>query len=186
MSYEQIIEFTLKYEGVLSDHPADRGGLTKYGISLKAAQEAQNFVLDVNDDGVIDSRDIRELDRETSIQFYKEEYWDKPFELDDFSSTPKKQFVIFDCNVNHGAGNTTRLIQSALKALGNDLVIDGRYGRITKGLLESADEDSFFDAMLDKRASFYNAIVRNRPNQKVFLRGWMNRINQMKQDVKLL
>lgn len=185
MSYDKIIQFTLKYEGVLSDHPADRGGITKYGISLKAAQESQNYLLDINDDGVIDSKDIRELDRETSIEFYKEEFWDVPYDLDLLESA-KKQFVIFDCNVNHGSGNTTRLIQCALRAMGNTLSIDGKYGRITQSLLVDADEDRFFDTMLEKRENFYNAIVRKRPSQRVFLKGWLNRIRQMREDVKLL
>lgn len=60
MSFEKIIEFTLKWEGFLSDDKDDPGGLTKYGISQKH-HPALN---------------IPELTLDEAKELYRKEYWE--------------------------------------------------------------------------------------------------------------
>lgn len=185
MSYEKIIKFTLKYEGGLSDHPNDKGGLTKYGVSLAAGKNIDDDTIDMDGDSQITSYDIRNLTLEASIEWYKNNFWNIPYHLDEIESE-WKQFIIFDCNVNHGPRNTTKLIQSTLRDMNYNITIDGIYGKNTKTALIDSDSEKFFTIMLRKRENFYKAIVNKNPSQHVFLKGWLNRINMIKKDVNEL
>ena len=66
--FEKCITKTLRYEGVSSssegyvDHPNDKGGATKFGISYSFVKDTGNIdFFDMNGDMVLDKRDIQQL-----------------------------------------------------------------------------------------------------------------------------
>lgn len=183
-NYSEIIPIILKHEGGLTNDPADRGGITNYGISLRFAQSTKNkALLDVDKDGDIDADDIRKLTKEQAIKIYKMYFWDKPFKLDEEPSD-KVALILFDAAVNHGNGGAVSLTQKALNSMGYKLDVDGLIGPKTLGALRSADPDKFVDAFLSVREKYYYAIVAKNSSQKVFLKGWLNRIASLKSAVK--
>ena len=181
--YTNAIKYTLDFEGGLSDNPNDSGGITNHGVSLAFASSTGNRKLfDKDHDGDIDRNDIKLLTTEDAIEAFKIYFWD-PIDLDDLDSE-KKAFLVFDANVNHGLGNSIPMIQRTCNKLGYKLDIDGKYGPKTKCALEECDEYDFCNTFLDVRENFYYKIVERRSSQKVFLRGWLNRINQLRDIIK--
>jgi len=85
------IERLLAREGGYSDHAADRGGKTNFGISSKAYPDL----------------DVSKLTRDDAAQIYKRDYWDAigADQLD-----PKIREIAFDAAVNHGAGTARKLL----------------------------------------------------------------------------
>ena len=186
--FEKCIIKTLKYEGVSSssegyvDHPNDRGGATKYGISYAFVKDTGDIdFFDMNDDGIIDKRDIQQLTFDKAVETYKKYFWDV-FSLDDIEEN-EKAFLIFDAAVNHGVKGSAKLTQKALNDCGFNLVIDGIYGRKTKQALQECPVENFVKAFQEKRSSLYKAIVKKNPSQEVFLAGWLNRISWTNEDL---
>ena len=186
--FEKCITKTLRYEGVSSssegyvDHPNDRGGATKYGISYSFVKDTGDIeFFDMNGDLKIDKRDIQLLTFEKAVEAYKKYFWDV-FDLDNIVNN-KKAFLIFDAAVNHGIKGATKLLQRTLNVCGFDLKVDGIYGPKTKRALQECDTEEFVAAFQQKRTSLYQTIVNNNPSQNVFLKGWLNRIDWTNRDI---
>lgn len=90
--FDIAVEQVLQAEGYLSDHVADRGGLTKYGIS-------QNANPDI---------DVANLTQQEAIDIYQERYWDQIDGIEDMSQA--QALVAFDTAVNHGVGYANKLV----------------------------------------------------------------------------
>ena len=63
---EALIDALIEREGGYSNHPADRGGPTKFGIT-EAVARAHGY-----------SGAMRELPREEAVAIYKRLYWLRP------------------------------------------------------------------------------------------------------------
>ena len=186
--FTKCITKTLRYEGVSSssdgyvDHPNDRGGATKYGISYAFVKDTGDVeFFDMNGDMKIDKRDIQQLTFEKAIEAYKKYFWDV-LDLDEINDN-KKAFLVFDAAVNHGVAGATKLLQRALNECGYQLKVDGIFGPKTKAALQKVEVEDFISAFQEKRTALYKAIVKNNPSQKVFLNGWMNRIKWTTRDL---
>lgn len=183
--YNTVIPLTLKYEGGWSNHPNDTGGATMYGVSLAFAQSTNDPMFDLDHDGVITANDIKMLTKDIAIAGFKKYFWDKPYALDACPSD-KKAFVVFDAAVNNGSGNATKFIQRACRALGTELTIDGAYGTKTQAAFMEAPVDDFCKKFMEYREAFFRQIAENRPSQRVFLKGWLNRVKNVLTDMETL
>lgn len=145
------LTFTLQFEGGLIEHPHDPGGLTNYGISQRAYPD----------------EDIRGLTRERVEQIYRQDYWEK-IRGDDIS--PALAFVLFDYAVNSGVSRAVKDLQKAVHA-----PEDGIIGPQTLHALSFYSVPTIVTKLLQARAAHFAALA-SRPTQKVFLRGWLNRL----------
>jgi lysozyme family protein len=84
---------------------------------------------------------------------YKQNYW-KSIGCDKLDGA--YAFVLFDLGVNSGVSRARN------------------YHKIANGDVKK---------LIQLRREFYNKIVKNNPSQKVFLKGWMNRIDQVEKYV---
>ena len=186
-NYSKVIPLTLMYEGgnKYTNIPQDSGGPTKYGVCLKFAADTNDELFDINGDGRITKEDIKLITEDIAVEGFKKYFWDRPYKLDNMESD-KKAFVIFDAAVNHGAGNATRFIQRACNRIGMKCGVDGKFGPQTNRCMNDAAETAFIEAFLYERESFYKSIVERRPSQSIFLRGWLNRIKNIRRDLKTL
>lgn len=168
MSWDRAISFTLPWEGGLSDHPADRGGLTNMGITQTTLNRAYKK-------GTVKHNNVRALSKSEARIIYKAFYW-APFAWDRY--TEPIDMILFDCCVNHGMGGTADIVQRACVSLGTSLTIDGKWGPQTRGVLyEVAWKNglALSKMLITKRLAFYDRIVAARASQKSFLKGWRNR-----------
>ncbi len=176
--FERALSFVFGSEGGYSDHPADRGGKTMMGITESTLARARKA-------GIISCADIRRLTRAEAAKIYEKFYWE-PSCADEI---PWPLCALhFDAAVNHGLGGAAKLLQRTLsKVRGVPLAIDGSIGPKTKRVLYAAIMDMEVNAQyrrtlcttyLDFREQLFRAIVANNPSQKVFLRGWLNRLER--------
>lgn len=183
-------KFTAKWEGGESDHPADGGGLTKYGVSLKflgglSGTQSNRDVLERM--GIrlpITRQVIYDLTRDQAASLFRWQFWDKL----SLGLVPLRPAVIlYDAAVNSGPAQSVKLAQRGYNrcvAYGQPLVVDGIMGPATRAAMQLADTDKALTAMLDAREAFFQQIVDNKPSQQVFLRGWTNRVDDLRRYVR--
>ena len=88
-----VIQDIIKREGGYVDHPNDKGGPTKYGITLKTLAAWRGEVLTGSDD-------VKALTKEEATRIYREEYSLKPrFSLIENRSLRN---LLIDSGVQHG------------------------------------------------------------------------------------
>lgn len=191
--FERAFADLLGIEGGFVDDPVDRGGATKYGISLRFLKaEGQidedldgyaDFDLDM--DGDIDGADIRLLTVGDAKSLYKRSFW----EVLDCESFPEPiGEMLFDQGVNGGNHAAKKLLQRAINALRSEMYqhpikVDGQIGRHTREALDLLIADGglprFAAAYRAAVAHRYRSIVRRNPSQARFLNGWLNRAERL-------
>ena len=112
-SFESEIPTNLRHEGGFNNDPADAGGATNFGVSLRWLK-AQGLLEDLEqqDRTQDEIAVVREMTQEQASALYKSYFWN-PNNYDAIDS----QLVatkIFDCAVNMGAPRAHRIVQVAL------------------------------------------------------------------------
>lgn len=166
-SFDKYFPKLLKFEGGLSNDPADKGGLTKYGVILS---EWVKKGWDKDNDKDIDAQDLKLITPEDAAKIAKPYYWDK-IKGDDINNQSIAE-IVADFAYNSGVGTAAKKLQRLL-----GLTDDGVIGPVTVAKVNSVNQEDLFNKYKQVRINFYNAIVEHNPSQKVFLKGWMNRIN---------
>lgn len=178
-NFERSIEFSLKWEGgrnfeIVNGKPVikgavknDLGGATAYGIiisTLKAAYAA----------GVVSHDDICKLTQDEAKEIYCKNFWDRYGwgELD-FPAC----LCCLDCSINHGG--FAWILQRAAVDCGQNIKIDGKFGKQTFNALKACEPVALAKAIVNQRRVYYEKIVAKNPSQKVFLTGWTRRVNDM-------
>lgn len=159
ISEQEIIAGIIEREGAaFTDHPDDRGGPTKYGITLATLQWWRPGST---------RHDLQQLSEDAAKECYAKLY------IQPFNWMPPgrcKVFVI-DCAVNHGMKNAVKFLQRALETSP-----DGNVGQATKHAMDYADQDELFIKLIKYRLKFYSEIVEKDKTQLKWLRGWINRV----------
>lgn len=140
MGVEEILDGLIRREGGFVDHPLDRGGPTKWGITIRTLEAWRQAPQTIDH--------VRQLTKAEAKEIYRERYV-APFEGEVVASVLPQ---VVDIAVLHGVGTAKRMI-TRLRA-------DGRL--TNRGLLE-------------ERVDLIAEIVKNRPEQRVFLKGWLRR-----------
>lgn len=144
-------------EGGDSNHPADRGGLTRFGISQAAFPKV----------------DIAGLTRASAIELYRQYYWDANW-CDGLP--PALAVIVFDGAVQHRHGVSAKLLQQCL-----GVTADGAIGPLTIAAAQRRDVRETMIQYLARRAELYSAIVAANSSQTVFLKGWFTRLFRVHQ-----
>jgi lysozyme family protein len=179
-SLDQLIDGLLSREGGFSDHPADRGGPTKYGIT-EAVARAHGY-----------NGPMSLLPRGEAAAIYRRIYWLRPA-LDQVArKAPRIAAELFDTGANMGPGVATTFLQRALTALNRngsdypDLEPDGRIGATTLAALAAflkirgaGGEIVLMRALEALQGERYLRLAEKRLANEAFLYGWLaNRIGQ--------
>lgn len=148
MNFDKAFDILLGHEGGLSDHPKDRGGLTKFGISQRAYPD----------------EDIVNLTVERAKELYLRDYW-LPVGCEAVPDGIK--FDLFDMAVNSGK---LAAILNLQRACG--VPVDGKLGPLTLKAIEGMDPIRLAARFNGYRLA-YMATLRSWPS---FGRGWAARI----------
>lgn len=170
---EICIDWLLEVEGFYSNDLADRGGATKYGISLRFLGLLPNRQGDLDGDGDVDIDDVRFMSLDRARLFYLTEFWSKSLCT---LLQPGLDVAVFCASVNHGVEQSTRLLQAALK-----VPADGRIGKRTLAAADAVHVGEFLPDLLSHRARFYADIVRADSSQAKWERGWYRRLFLLQQ-----
>lgn len=176
--------FTAKWEGGLSDHPADRGGLTAYGASIAfvqgiaGTQAGRDFLQQIGIDLPVTRQRMRRITFEQARAMFRHEFWDA-LHLDDLPF--RQAALLYDAAVNSGPAQAVRLSQRGYNRCvthGVKLAVDGVLGPMTRKALQT-DTDAVIRAIIQARRDFYESLAESRPDQRVFLKGWLNRADAL-------
>lgn len=177
MTIEAMIDTTIGKEGDFVDHPADRGGPTRWGIT-EAVARRNNY-----------KGDMRDLPRATAVAIYRQEYAIKPGFAAVAEIYPLVGEELFDTGVNMGPARPAIWLQEWLNALNGggkhwrDLKEDGAIGAITlsalrsyKALRGAEGERRLLKALNASQGERYKRIAQANPSQEAFLYGWLGRL----------
>jgi lysozyme family protein len=158
-NFDYAIDIVLKHEGgsAISNHSADPGGLTRYGIS-------QRSYPNVN---------IRNLTLEKAKDIYYRDYWVKG--RYNKINHKKLSAKVFDAAVNMGNKQANKLIQRACLTAGKSLVVDGMLGKKSFKAINECDGDLLLAVFKSEMASYYRLLIARRPSLAVFKNGWKKR-----------
>lgn len=162
----------MKHEGGTVDNPNDRGGLTRMGVTLATWR---HFGYDKGGNGTIDSKDLLLLNMSDAKYIAKTQYWDK-IKGDDIVDQSVAEFL-FDWAYNSGHKTAIKKLQFIL---GPAVDNDGIMGKQTLEVLNQSNPKKVFEKLKESRRNFFYTLVRVRPQNKVFLNGWINRLNSFK------
>lgn len=152
MTFDQAFQTILGHEGGYSDHPADRGGPTMYGITQAVAREV-GF-----------KGDMRELPVDLAKRIYRERYWN-PIRADDLPASLR--LAAFDAAVNSGVGQAIKWLQRAAGVRD-----DGVIGPVTLQAVNQLDASALRMRMLAQRLR----LMASLPSWPAFSRGWVSRV----------
>lgn len=173
----RLIDKVLAHEGGYSNHPADKGGPTKWGVTETTARRygyAGKMV---------------DLTREQAIEIYLQLFWLSRF--DRIAFMPKLAYALLDFGVNSGSGRPAEALQRSLNVLNlggkrwADITVDGSIGGQTVAALSSArallpDAESLLCfAVNSLRVAFIINFAERAPAQEAFMLGWMRRYREV-------
>lgn len=164
-NFLKAVEKVLEHEGGFVNHPADRGGATNWGITQKTYEQFIGRPVTVDE--------IRRMPKGNAVAIYKQNYWDavRGDEIKSYAIA----FTLFDQGVNRGP---KRAIKQAQKIMG--LYQDGVIGPKTLQAINSIPEKDFLNSYLSESEKAYRSIVNANPSQQVFLRGWLKRVDSLR------
>lgn len=172
---DRLIEELIDREGGYVDHPDDRGGPTRFGITQSVAR-ALGY-----------SGAMALLPREEAAAIYRRLYWLRPG-FDAIANRSRQVAAeLFDTGANMGPAVATTFLQRALTALNRnardypDLVPDGRAGPRTLAALDaflkvrgqSGGESVLLRALEALQGERYLRLAERRPANEAFLYGWL-------------
>jgi len=179
MSIDSTIDATIGKEGAYSNHPSDRGGPTKWGITERVARKHGY------------TGDMRDLPRAEAVRIYRAAYviapcFDKVAEI-----SPAVAEELFDTGVNMGPDVPARWFQEWLNAFNRqgldyaDIREDADIGPGTLNAFRAlrakrgaaAADLVMLKALNSDQGARYKVLARSRPANEDFAFGWMaNRV----------
>jgi lysozyme family protein len=152
------------------DDPNDRGGRTCDGVT----QDEYAAWCRIHKQPI---GDVWNISEGTKKSIFYVNYWQPwcdrlPWSVD---------YLWFDVNVNSGAREATLLLQRAMGF--NPRQTDGRIGLYTvQRAIEWPDPEKLIENFLDQHTAFYNELVKERPSDDEYIRGWLNRISHEREN----
>ena len=157
------LRFTLAREGGYVDIPADSGGATDHGITQATYDDyRESLKLPPQDVQLITDADVDTI--------YTNMYWTPakcPFLTDALA------VCHFDWAVNHGVTGALETLQSVL-----GVAADGVFGSATAIAVAAAPEN-IWQRYNEARRTWYRTRAIQKPNQAMFLKGWLSRVDAL-------
>lgn len=171
-TYGRALAFTLQWEGEYVNHPKDPGGATNKGIT----QAVYNSYRRAKGKR---TRSVRWIRKSEVHDIYRTRYWDAAR----CDGMPHLVAIAhFDWAVNTGLRRATRHLQGVVGT-----ATDGVWGpKSQKALLDRVAERGELivtEQYMNRRERYY-LWLGSTPRFKVFLRGWMNRLNALRRLIR--
>lgn len=176
-------EHVAKWEGGYFNHPNDPGGVTNYGISLMFLKSLGLVEGDIDGDGDIDADDVKAITKENARTIFRKHFWDIPHAE---RLPPLIAIAYYDFAVNAGTGRAAIVLQQAINELIPSSIAKyaANLGPLTQKFCNelSEDDNGFLLALMyiGKRIGWYRRLAVAKPRSAVFLKGWLNRSNDMR------
>lgn len=180
---QRLVAAVIDREGGFIDHPSDRGGPTRYGITKAVARE----------NGY--SGSMKGFPRSLAVRIYEARYW-HGLKLDKISavSAPLAEYL-FDYAVNSGPGRAAKELQRTLNVLNDrgrafpDISADGAIGPATLDAIASfrkmrngAGVHILAETINACRIAFCRGLAERTESQEDFAYGWFRRVVNLRSE----
>lgn len=171
IEFETALKFVLKWEGGFTNHPNDLGGATNKGITQKVYD-------DYRINKKLAKRSVQLISEPELNEIYENNYWE-PVRAK-WLRAPLA-LVMFDTSVNFGPAGALRRLQKAL-----NLKVTGRWTKEISDVIHTCDAVEVALEICKLRRLWRHYRVKKNPSQSVFLKGWLNRDNDLVNEVNKL
>lgn len=161
---EKLMAFIHKWEGGFANNPNDGGGCTMKGITLSTYRDYYGRHKTCND--------LKYITDEEWLHIFKDGYWDM-CRADEIDSQIIANIIV-DWAWMSGVKTAVKKVQKIL-----NVDVDGVIGKNTLYAINKCNEEILFNDIYNERVKFYTNIVEDKPSQKIFLNGWLNRLNDI-------
>lgn len=182
--FEKYFPHLIKSEGVLfTVTQYDRGGATKFGVTLSTYKMWCNSNLitiaekpcDKDGNGKLNANDLRITTIDDVKPIYRKIYWDL-VKADRIQNQAIAEIIV-DMAINCGTGYRNQHIKAIQKFAG--VKADGRIGEKTIAAINNSEPSKLYNYIFKYRKGFYQRLGQG--SQRKFVRGWLNRIHNLKQ-----
>lgn len=163
-SIDNLTPFILKWEGGYVHHKNDKGGATNRGVTYKTWED---YCKRKGKEASLTT--LRHMTKEEWRDIFMEHSWN-PWQADKIASQRVANICV-DWSWMSGAG----VIKRVQKIVG--VKADGAVGPQTLAAINGMSEDYLFALIKQARKDYYEAIVRAKPDNAVFMKGWLNRLD---------
>ena len=165
---ETLWPFILSWEGGFANVPGDRGGATKYGVTI-STWKAQGY--DKDGDGDIDVDDLRLITPADAMEICRKNFWNR-WKADRINDQSIANTLV---DWVWGSGKYGITIPQAMLGV----KADGIVGEKTLAALNAQDSKTFFAKLQKRREQYLRDICVSRPTNSKFLKGWLRRLNSI-------
>ena len=160
---ETIISKTLETEGGYVNDPSDSGGETYCGIARNSNPNWQGWKIVDAHKPLKWNQKIQDSELEQLvIEIYDSKYY-QPIKADKIDSDMIRTHL-YDMGVNAGTGVT--------------IATDGVIGNITLTYTNNkAKLNELVNEFINQRRLYYQDLVKRKPTNQKFLKGWLNRVD---------
>lgn len=159
-----MIPFIKKWEGGYANDPDDKGGCTMMGVTI--ATYKKYFGKSKT------CEDLKKITDDEWLEIFKKGYW-TPWKADEIKNQSIAQLCV-DMGWGSGTKTAIKKVQACLGCKA-----DGIVGPITLAALNAAPSVGIFRKLWVMRYNWLQQIAKVGNNKK-FLRGWINRLNDIK------
>ena len=159
-SYDDSLRRLLAHEGGYTNHPADPGGPTNFGITIS---DYRKYVKPN-----ATAADVQAMRLDAAKAIYRAKYWDA-LRCDDLPAGV--DYCVFDYGVNSGIARSARVLQRVL-----GVAVDGCIGPVTLAGARSRDAEAVIESICDERLAFLQGLK----TWPVFGNGWGRRVAEVR------
>lgn len=161
-----LAPFILSFEGGYANDKDDKGGATKHGVTL-ATWRVNGY--DKNGDGRIDEKDVMQITEADAIRIMKKNFWDV-WQADLIHCQSLANILVDWVWASGKYGITIPQEMLGVKP-------DGKVGPKTLEALNKQDSWQFFQKLKVRRKKYLQDIVKARPKNYKYLKGWQRRLD---------
>ena len=169
--FKKISKVILRHEGGYVDRSEDKGGATNRGIAWPTWKAYAKEDLGV--EPTLDN--LKSLTEQQAEVIYLKRYW-QPKGFCEFKDE-RLALMVYDWTIT--SGGAAKKIQELLKdKYGSQIAVDGGVGPQTvKAMNAVTDQDKLLQDIAAIRRAYYTQLTIDDPKQLVFLKGWLNRVD---------
>jgi lysozyme family protein len=166
--FAECLTHVLKYEGLDSNNPLDRGGATSRGITQATYDKWR-------DRHGLPRSPVSRISGQELNAIYREDYW-KPVCAEQLPAP--LDLCVFDAAVQHGTYRAAKWLQRVSLSI-PDGIVGQKTLEAVHAVIDAHGVERVIDEYMDIRRHFYAEIIANDEKQKVFERGWAHRCAEL-------
>ena len=167
----ELVPLLFRWEGGYVNDPDDRGGHTNRGVTLNTWR-AHGY--DINGDSIIDLNDLKQITQEDAVEHVlRPHYWNR-WQADHIRNQSIANLLV---GWVWGSGKYGITIPQGILGVKEDGIVGPK---TLNAVNNYPDQEELFYRLWHGKRAYLHMICSDRPQNKKFLRGWLNRLSDYK------